>query len=78
MTVSHWACLDSNTPREPAEKRPIPHAGAVKSAVNRADQADSTALLAAIQEVLALPLTDAEKAEAVRRLLGAADRQEAR
>jgi hypothetical protein len=60
-----WARKDQNTPRISREIQHFSKAGAVKGA---ADSADS-GFTAAISAIMSLPLTDAEKAEAVRRLL---------
>lgn len=61
----HWAIQDQNTPTVSGEKQQIPSTGAVKSAANRGDSAFADAVAA----VMKLPLSDAEKAEAIRRLL---------
>jgi hypothetical protein len=57
---------DSNTPTNPREKPHIADAGAAKSA---AFDADSGSLADALAMLARLPLSDAERAEAVRRLL---------
>ncbi len=60
-----WALQDQNTPQDSSEKPHIPQAGAVESAEEKAD----SGFAAAVTAIMGLPLTDAEKAEAVRRLL---------
>jgi len=64
-----WAILDSNNPRETGGKPGDPPTGAAKSAANRHDSAPAGGFAEAIAAVIALPLSDSEKAEAVRRLL---------
>lgn len=54
-----------NNPAKPLGKAGISEAGAAKSA---ADSGDSS-FAEAIKTIMALPLSDAEKAQAVRRLL---------
>jgi len=51
------------------EKRGIPQAGAVKSAVEPGKAAPAGDFAAAVQAIMGLPLSDGEKAEAIRRLL---------
>lgn len=60
-----WAVQDSNSAAIPAEKPHTSTPGAAKSAADTGDS-DLTEALAMIAR---LPLTDAEKAEAVRQLL---------
>jgi hypothetical protein len=60
-----WAIQGSNTPSKPPEKQQIQKAGAVKCAVDSGD----SAFTSVIASIMALPLTDAEKAQAVRRLM---------
>ena len=59
-----WALQDQNTPTISEEKPQIPEVGAAKSAVIGGDS-----FAEAVAGIMRLPLTDAEKAEAVRRLL---------
>ena len=60
-----WTVQDSNTPAISAEKPHIPQTGAAKSAAENRDSDFAQAVAA----IMALPLSDAEKAQAVRRLL---------
>ena len=67
-----WAIQDLNTPPIITEKQGIPQAGAVKCAVLPAHphQTDEPGDFArAVQAIVGLPLSDGEKAEAIRRLL---------
>ena len=61
-----WARQDANTSSIPVEKHHISEVGAAKGAVKAPD----LSFVAAVTGIMALPLTDAEKADAVRRLLG--------
>jgi hypothetical protein len=56
---------EPNTPPLSAEKQHISQVGAAKGAVENAD----SHFAAAVAGIMGLPLTDAEKAEAIRRLL---------
>ena len=60
-----WTVQDSNTPRETAKKPHISKTGAAKCAAENGNSDFAQAVAA----IMALPLTDAEKAQAVRRLL---------
>jgi hypothetical protein len=62
--LADWAVVDSNTPAIITEKPQVADTGAVKSA---AFEGDSFAQ--AVAAVMRLPLSESEKAEAVRRLL---------
>lgn len=64
MKPSKWAMRDSKQPDISREKPHISPQGAEKSAESRGDR-----FAAAVAAVMALPLSDTEKAEAVRRLL---------
>jgi len=68
-----WAILDLNNPTKTAGKPPVSKPGAVKSAVNQAGSAEPDGPDGDFAEALAmiarLPLSDAEKADAVRKLL---------
>jgi hypothetical protein len=61
---SDWAAQDSNTPRETSGKPHTPPTGAAKSAASGGDS-----FAEAVAAIMRLPLTDPERAEAVRRLL---------
>jgi len=63
-----WAIQDSNIPAISAEKRHKPTLGAAKSAADTVNDAFAEA----VRVIMSLPLDDAEKAEAVRRLLAQA------
>jgi hypothetical protein len=69
-TFVEWAWQDSNDPTESAGKPAIPGQGAAKSAAN----ASKSGFSDAVRAIMALPLTDAEKADAVRRLLNQEDK----
>jgi hypothetical protein len=60
-----WAIQDQNTSQVSIEKRDISQIGAVKGAAFGTDSRFADAVAA----VMRLPLSDAEKAEGVRRLL---------
>lgn len=60
-----WAIQDRNTPEVSTEKSNVSSEGAVKGAANPEDS-DFAAMIRAI---LSLPLTETEKAQAIRRLL---------
>jgi hypothetical protein len=64
-----WAIQDSNTPADPSEKQHNAPTGAATSAAFTADSRAADGIAAALAMIATLPLTDAEKAEAVRRLL---------
>ncbi len=66
-----WAMGDSNNPTETREIPRIIEVGAAKSAADSGE----IDFAEAVRAVMALPLTDAEKAEAVRRLLAASDHE---
>ena len=70
-----WAVQDLNTPTKTRGKPHISKAGAAKSAASESKSADSDTADGNFAEALVmiarLPLSDAEKAEAVRRLLEA-------
>ena len=70
--TTKWARLDSTTPAVSPEKKRIQPSGAVKGAADSTVDGFATSIAA----IMALPLSDTEKAEAVRRLL--ADRGLAR
>jgi hypothetical protein len=55
---------DSNSPQKPSEKQYISQTGAEKSTDNRNEDAT-----AAILAIMRLPLSDADKAEAVKQIL---------
>jgi hypothetical protein len=59
-----WAIQEANTTGVSTENQHIPSTGAEKGAENRAGS-----FVAAVAAVMSLPLSDSEKAEAVRRLL---------
>jgi hypothetical protein len=65
LSLSQWARQDQNTLIVSREIPQMSTAGAVKSAVEPADASFADA----VAGILALPLTDSQKAEAVRRLL---------
>jgi hypothetical protein len=60
-----WAIQDHNNATESAEKQHTRKTGAAKGAADRRN----SGFAEAIQAILSLPLSDAEKADAVRRLL---------
>tara|TARA_Y100001954_G_C15745087_1_gene570607 strand:- start:182 stop:376 length:195 start_codon:yes stop_codon:yes gene_type:complete len=60
-----WAIQGSNNPAKTPEKPHIQDAGAAKSAA----VTDQAGFADAIQAIMTLPLSDTEKADAVRRLL---------
>ncbi len=62
--LENWARRDSNPLPIPQQKGPIQDIGASKSAASGADS-----FAEAIAGIMHLPLSDADKAEAVRRLL---------
>ena len=62
--AGEWARDDSNTSPVSTEKTAIPNIGAVKGAVIQGDS-----FAQAVAAVMGLPLSDGEKAEAIRRLL---------
>ena len=64
VSIEKWALQEPNTPSETSEKPLSEEAGAVKSAATAAGD-----LAAAIVEVASLPLSAAEKATVIRRLL---------
>ena len=69
-----WAILAQNTPAETREKPQFTGGGAAKSAADSADSVSPTpttasAFAEAVVMLARLPLTDEERAEAVRRLL---------
>jgi len=67
---SDWAAQDSNTPRETSGKPHSPPTGAAKGAADSGQTTPGAGDLAELLRTLErLPLTDAERAEAVRRLL---------
>ena len=59
---------DSNNPAQTLRKTPIPEVGAAKGAAD----AERGGFAAALAMIAQLPLSDAEKAETVRRLLAQA------
>jgi hypothetical protein len=61
--TNQWTGWGSNTPTIHREKQGANEEGAVKSAVNPGNFAE------AVAAIMRLPLSDADKAEAVRRLL---------
>jgi len=65
LDLQQWAIRDQNTPTISPEKQHVSQAGAVKGAAENGDSGFTVAITA----IMALPLTDNEKAEAVRRLL---------
>jgi hypothetical protein len=67
LLLLKWAIQGENTPAISAEKQQVSQVGAVKGAV----KSDETGFASAVAAIMSLPLSDAEKAEAVRRLLGA-------
>lgn len=62
-----WAIQAPNTPQLSPEKQQIPQRGAVKGAASGED----SSFAVAVTSIMQLPLSDSEKAEAVRRLLNA-------
>ena len=67
-----WARQDSNNPIIPAGKQHKPTLGAAKSAADTGDGAFAEA----VKAIMSLPLDDADKAEAVRRLMAQAKEAE--
>lgn len=66
LCLKKWAILDLNNPANTPEKPHNPSQGAAKSAA----ESGNHPFAEAVRAVMALPgLTDAERAEAVRRLL---------
>lgn len=64
-----WAVQDSHTPSVPMEKQGTPQAGAVKDIVVSANSTPAGDFATAVQAIMGLPLSDGDKAEAIRRLL---------
>lgn len=62
---TEWAVQDENTPPLSSEKSSMGNTGAVKSAADKVP----IGFVAAVAAIVALPLTDSEKAEAIRRLI---------